>query len=127
MQIDVDLAGEYSELFLYVRELLMSYDEMQEVPKANITSFFCEGSGICYLRTIPLKGLIIGMFKGASLEDRYTLFSGDGKTIRHLYMKKKSDINKSVLKEYFQNAIIYNIEKKEKEQMVKLYKKNKGC
>lgn len=126
MQIDIDLAGEYSEVFLYVREVLLSYSQMKEVPKAKLTSFFCEGSGICYLRTKKEKGLIIALFKGVLLKDEYNLLSGQGKTIRHMYMKNKQDIKKSILKEYFQDAIVCNIEKKEKELMVKAYKKNKG-
>jgi len=95
---------------------------MKEVKKANITSYFCEGSGICYLRTYE-TGLTIALFKGAALEDRQNLLSGEGKTIRHMYMRNKKDIKKNVLQEYFQDAIVYNIEKKEKELMLKLLKK----
>ena len=125
MQFDKDMDGNYSDLFLYVRELLLSYEEMSEVKKANITSYFCEGSGICYLRTNEI-GLTIALFKGVGLNDKYNLLTGEGKTIRHMYMKTKQDIKKTILKEYFQDAIVYNIEKKEKELMVKAYKKNKG-
>ena len=126
MQFDKDMSGKYSTLFLYIREILLSYEGMSEVKKANITSFFCEGSGICYLRTNE-TGLTIAMFKGARLEDRYNLFHGNGKIIRHMYMKKKTDIKKSVLKEYIQDAIVYNIEKKERELMTKAYKKEFTC
>jgi len=125
MQFDKDMDGKYSELFLYIREILLSYEDMKEVKKANITSYFCEGSGICYLRTYE-TGLTIALFKGVHLEDRHNLLSGDGKTIRHMYMNKKQAIKKVVLQEYFQDAIVYNIEKKEKELIAKAYKKNKG-
>jgi len=122
MQFDKDMVGDYSKLFLYIREILLSYVGLKEVKKANITSYFCEGSGICYLRTYE-TGLTIALFKGAALEDRQNLLSGEGKTIRHMYMRNKKDIKKNVLQEYFQDAIVYNIEKKEKELMLKLLKK----
>ncbi len=124
MQFDKDMMGKYSELFLYVREILLSYEGMYEEKKANITSYFCEGSGICYLRTYD-TGLTIALFKGAKLQDSHHLLLGEGKTIRHMYMIKRSDIKKNILKEYFQDAIVYNIEKKEKYLMLKSIKKRK--
>ena len=122
MQFDTDMAGRYSELFLYVRELLLSFEGMKEVKKTHITSYFCEGSGICYLRTYE-TGLTIALFKGVSLEDRHNLLTGEGKTIRHMYMRNKKDIKKDILQEYFQDAIVCNIEKKEKDLMLKALKK----
>jgi len=124
MHYDIDTNGPYKELFLYVRKLLLGFGNVKEKRTSNLTSFHCEGSGICYLKTSE-KGLVIAMFKGAFLNDNYQLFSGSGKTIRHMYMTKKSDIKKSVLLEYFENAVVYNIEKEEKKQMAKLYKKNR--
>jgi len=124
MQYDIDINGPYKELFLYVRELLLSFEDMREKRTSYITSFYCEGSGICYIKTHD-TGLTIAMFKGAYLKDEHTLFSGLGKTIRHMYMTNKKDIKKDILLEYFQNAIVYNIEKEEKKLMAKLYKKNK--
>lgn len=124
MQFDKDMIGNYSELFLYIRELLLSYEGMSEIKKANITSYFCEGSGVCYLRTNEI-GLTIALFKGVHLNDTYNLLTGEGKTIRHMYMHKKEDIKRNVLNDYFQEAIVYNIEKKEKELMMKLLKKQK--
>ena len=126
MRYDIDINGPDAELFLYVRDLLLGFESVKEKRTHNITSFYCEGSGICYLKTSE-KGLIIAMFKGAFLEDRYNLFSGSGKMIRHMYMKKKDDIKESVLKEYFQDAIVYNIEKEEKKLMAKAYKRGMKC
>ena len=125
MQFDIDMAEKYSELLLYVREILLSYEGMSEVKKANITSYFCEGSGICYLKTHG-TGLTIAFFKGVRMQDSHHLLSGEGKTIRHMNMTKKSDIKKSILKEYFEDAIVCNIEKKEKELLVKAFKKHKN-
>jgi len=124
MHYDIDINGPYKELFLYVRDLLLSFEDVRERRTAHLTSFQCEGSGICYIKTGD-HGLTIAMFKGAFLEDSHGLFSGSGKTIRHMYMKDKKDIKKSILLEYFQNGIVYNIEKEEKKLMAKLYKKNK--
>ena len=124
MQYDIDINGPYKELFLYVRELLLSFEDVKERRTTHLTSFYCEGSGICYIKTGD-DGLTIAMFKGAFLHDPYKLFSGSGKTIRHMYMKDEKDISKAILLEYFQNGIVYNIEKEEKKIMVKLYKKNK--
>jgi len=122
MRYDIDVNGPYKELFLYVRSLLLKYEDVIERRTSNLTSFHCEKSGICYLKTSE-KGLTIAMFKGAFLEDRCNLFTGVGKTIRHMYMSKKSDIKQCVLEEYFQNGIVYNIEKEEKKLMAKAYKK----
>ena len=118
------MQGAYKELFLYVRDLLLSFEDVKERRTSHLTSFHCEGSGVCYIKTSD-TGLTIAMFKGVFLEDKYNLFSGSGKIIRHMYMSNKKDIKKSILLEYFQDAIVYNIEKEERKLMAKIYKKNK--
>ncbi|GAJ02003.1 unnamed protein product [marine sediment metagenome] len=83
MQFDVDMASPNKDLFMKVRELLLSYQGMTETRKQRITTYSCGKGGICHMRTMP-HGIDIGFLKGAKMLDQHARLKGNGKAMRIL-------------------------------------------
>lgn len=104
MQFDRDLHSEHKELFLKAREILLSFDGIQETKKERITTYSNDNGGICHMRTMPY-GIDFGFLKGAKMEDKLGLLTGKGKSIRVLPLK---ELNKQAIKYYIEQAIEIN-------------------
>lgn len=111
MQFDKDLNSEFSEVFLKVRSILLKHN-LQELQRENITSYFSEEGGICYLRTTKDK-LVMGVFKGSLLEEKFPLINNGQKIIRHLYFRTLKDVKNDIINDIVKDSIIINIEKYE--------------
>ena len=118
MQYNIDINGEFAELFLEVKNILLSFKNIKETKKKMITSYFDEFSGICYLRTDE-NGLIIGFFKGGILIKKYPFLTGSGKHMKHLKYSSLKDLDKNLVKEIIEESIILNIEKDELNKLKK--------
>ncbi|WP_420414146.1 hypothetical protein [Roseibium sp.] len=82
-QFERDMASDQRDLFLQVRDLLLTRYGFQETQKPRITTYANAKSGICHLRTMP-HGIDIGFLKGAKMTDSRGLLTGKGKSIRVL-------------------------------------------
>lgn len=107
MQYDKDLESEHKELFLYAREFLLSFSGIVETKKERITTYSNEKGGICHMRTMTY-GIDFGFLKGAKMEDKLGLLTGNGKAIRVLPQK---ELNKKVVEYYINQAIKINSKK----------------
>ncbi len=110
MQFNKDIAGKFSELFLRLRDIILSYEEMNELKTIHQTSYR-DGYDrvICILRADDEK-LIWVLGQGAKLMDRYPFLEGNGKIVRHLYFKKLDEINEDFIREILEESFILNIE-----------------
>lgn len=86
MQYDIDVQSEHKDLFLKVREVLLSFDGISEEKKLRITTYSDRNGGVCHLRTMP-HGIDIGFLKGAEFDDELGLLSGSGKKMRVLSLR----------------------------------------
>ncbi len=102
MQFEKDLESTYRELFLEARELILSFDGIEETKKTRITTYSKNNRGICHMRTMPY-GVDFGFLKGAKMEDKYNLLSGSGKAIRVLQQKEK--LEPEIIRYYIKQAI----------------------
>ncbi len=102
MQFEKDLESKYKKLFLEARELLLSYDGIEETKKTRITTYSKKNRGICHMRTMPY-GVDFGFLKGAKMEDKHNLLTGSGKAIRVLQQKEYLDTE--IIKYYIEQAI----------------------
>ena len=91
MQFDKDLQSKHKDLFLQVRDLLLSKDGVIETKKESTTTYTYNKSDICHIRTMPY-GVDIGFLKGIQLTDHFDLLIGRGKTIKILPLKSFSKI-----------------------------------
>ena len=108
MQYDIDIQSVYKNLFLDVRNLLLSNPSIVETKKEKITTYSDKNGGICHLRTTT-KGVDIGFLKGIHLQDKLSLLHGKGKRIRIISLKGYNEV---VLLYYIQQALEINNKKK---------------
>ena len=110
MQFDKDIQGEFSDIFLKLRSIILSIEEMSEHKNAHQTSYR-DGYNrvICILRTDEEK-LTWVLGQGAKLENRYPFLEGHGKIVRHLYFKNLDEVNEDLIREILEESIILNIE-----------------
>ena len=83
MQFDSDMASSNRDLFISVRQHLLSYEGMIETKKPRITTYSHGKGGICHMRTMA-HGVDIGFLKGAKMQDQYARLTGNGKAMRIL-------------------------------------------
>ena len=86
-QFGKDMHSPNKDLFLKVRELLLTMDGIEETQKPRITTFSNAKGGICHLRTMP-HGIDIGFLKGAKMTDAAGRLTGTGKAIRVLALSE---------------------------------------
>lgn len=108
MQFEKDLQSEHKELFLQARELLLSFEGINETKKERITTYSNEKGGICHMRTMPY-GIDFGFLKGARMEDDFNVLMGKGKVIRVL--PQKGILEKKIVMHYLYQAIKINAKK----------------
>lgn len=108
MQYDIDIQSVYKNLFLDIKNLLLSIPNIIETKKEKITTYSDENGGICHLRTTS-KGVDIGFLKGVYFEDKLSLLHGKGKLVRVVSLKGYHEI---VLLYYIRQAIEINTKKK---------------
>ena len=125
VQYDIDTRSSLAELFLKVRAVLLEHDEIWEVKKANITSYFCKEGGICYLR-IKDDQLIVGLFQGICLEELYDLAAEKAKQIRHINYKRLDDLDIPYLQAIIKDSMICAMQKKERNQLKRFLQKCKS-
>ncbi len=102
MQYDTDIQSLHKELFLQARELLLSYEGMIETKKPRITTYAVPGGGVCHMRTMPY-GIDFGFLKGAKMEDKLNLLTGNGKAMRVLPVR--GDLNEENARYYIDQAM----------------------
>ncbi len=104
MQFDKDLRSEYKDLFLKIRDFLLSHQGIQEFKKERITTYFYNNRGVCHVRTMPY-GVDIGFLKGTKLNDKLDLLRGNGKAVRVLCVKGYNEI---IINHFVKQAIAIN-------------------
>ena len=103
-QFDKDMTSPYRELFLEIREYLISEFQLVETRKPRITTYSNADGSICHLRTMP-QGVDIGFLKGAKMIDDHNRLSGNGKVMRVLSVKQ---FEEPIFKFYLDQAIELN-------------------
>ena len=115
MQFDIDCNSSFATVFLGIRELLFKHN-LKEKKRENITSYFSEEGGICYLKTTK-EGLIVGIFKGSQLDGKYPFINKGQKVIRHLYLNTLTKKDLSMVENIVNDSIILNIESSENKRV----------
>ena len=80
---------------------MLSFDGIIETKKERITTYSNDKGEICHMPTIPY-GIEFGFLKGAKMEDKLGLLTGEGKAIRVLPQK---ELNKKAVKYYLITSI----------------------
>ncbi|MFA6456341.1 MAG: DUF1801 domain-containing protein [Bacteroidota bacterium] len=105
-----------------IRDIIWkSIPDVEETIKYTVP-FYTRKGLLCYLSPLKKKdGIYIGFANGRLMSDDYGIFTGkDLKQIRHIEFRKKSDIQKRILKQYLQEAMIINEMKRDTHPFSKL-------
>ena len=84
MQFDHDLQSPYADLFLRLRNLFLSFDEIHEIKNANQTSYKDTIGYAIVLMRVREEGLRLTFAQGAKLQSQYPFLRGEGKVVRYL-------------------------------------------
>ena len=118
MQFDKDINGKFAEIFLKLREILLSFPEIKETKNAKQTSYRDEYAVVAMMRD---RGdtFVVSLGKGYALQEKYPFLEGDGKIVRHLYFSDISDIDEYLLREIIEETLILNMEAYEMKRLRK--------
>jgi hypothetical protein len=116
MQFDIDKNGEFSEIFLKLREILLSIQGIREQKNAKQTSYYDAYSAICFLRASKKK-FTLSLAKGAMLEKKFPFLKGDGKVVRHLYYHDSVQIEEATIRAMIEETMLLNLEAYELKQL----------
>ena len=109
MQYDVDINGEFAEIFKTIRKILLSYPNITEQKNAKQTSYRDEYSMVVMMRTRK-DTFVVAFGKGAKLQKRFPMLQSSGKIVRHLYFKSIDEVDETLLKEIIEESFILNME-----------------
>ena len=112
MQFDKDIQGEFSDIFLKLREILLSFEEIKEVKNAKQTSYHDLYGVVAMMRDRGDK-LVFALGKGAILQTKYPFLQGSGKIVRHLYFKSIKEIDEKLIREIIEESLVLNMEANE--------------
>jgi len=109
MQYDLDMKGEFADIFKTIRAILLSYPQIKEIKNAKQTSYSDEYGMIIMMRT---RGniFVVAFGKGAKLQELYPMLQGTGKIVRHLYFKMLDEVDEKILRKMIEESMILGME-----------------
>ena len=109
MQFDKDINGKYAEIFLKLREILLSFPEIKETKNAKQTSYRDNYAIVAMIRDRGDR-FVMSLGKGVALLKKYPFLQGDGKIVRHLYFTNMADVDEALIREIIEETLILNME-----------------
>jgi hypothetical protein len=112
MQYDLDTRSEHAELFLYLRSIILSFDEIKEIKNTKQTSYKDGYSTVCMMRV--RKGVVhLSFANGAKMQEMFSELLGEAKIVRYLKFTTVDEIRSERLKAMLQESQLINMEKYE--------------
>ncbi len=113
MQFDHDLQSPYADLFLRLRDLIRSFDEIHEVKNAKQTSYKNSNGYAIILMRVREDGLRLTFAQGAKLQSQYPCLRGRGKVVRYLLVHDEKEVDEKRLKEMISESLVLTLEHEE--------------
>jgi len=112
MQYDLDVHSDHSELFLALRDLILSHKEITEIKNAKQTSYKDRYSTICMMR-VRHNVVRLSFANGVKMQLMFSELLGEGKIVRYLDFSTIHEIKKAKLDAMMQESLLINMEKYE--------------
>ena len=126
MQFDKDINGKYAEVFLKLRKILLSFQDIKETKNAKQTSYSDSYAIVAMMRDRGDK-FVFALGKGYALQEKYPFLEGDGKIVRHMYFHDMSDVNEALIREIIEETLVLNMEANEITSIKMQYKRSTKC
>ena len=109
MQYNIDIQGEFSDIFKSIRKILLSYPQIKELKNAKQTSYSDEYGVVVMMRS---KGniFVVSFGKGSKFQEQYPMLKGFGKIVRHLYFKTIDEVDETLLRAMLEESFILGME-----------------
>jgi hypothetical protein len=119
MQYDLDLRGEFADIFKAIRKILLSYPQIKELKNAKQTSYRDEYGVVVMMRD---RGdvFVVAFGKGSKLQEQYPMLGGCGKIVRHLYFKTLDEVDEMLLRAMIEENFVLNMEAFEMKELRKI-------
>ena len=112
MQYDIDMHGPYAEVLQYIRDILLSYPQIQEIRNPKQTSYRDRHGMIIMLRAREDR-FVVAFGRGTKLQERFPLLQGSGKVVRHLYYQSIDEVDEVQLREMIEESFVLGMEAEE--------------
>jgi hypothetical protein len=118
MQYNLDIKGEFSDIFKAMRKILLSYSQIEELKNAKQTSYHDEYGVVGMMRN---RGdvFVVAFAKGAKLQEHYPILEGSGKIVRHLYFKNIEELDEKLIRDMIEESFVLGMEAFELKQLKK--------
>jgi hypothetical protein len=118
MQYNLDIKGEFSDIFKAMRKILLSYSQIEELKNAKQTSYHDEYGVVVMMRN---RGdvFVVAFGKGAKLQEQYPILEGSGKIVRHLYFKNIEELDEKLIRDMIEESFVLGMEAFELKQLKK--------
>jgi len=112
MQFDLDIFSPQAATFIKIREIIITFSEIQEYKTAKQTTYKDTYSAVCMLR-IRHKKVRLSFANGASIHKKFTSLLGSAKIVRYLEFEDITEIDESEIKKMINESLLLNMEKHE--------------
>jgi len=109
MQYNKDIKGKFSDIFIKLRNIFLSYSQIKEIKNAKQTSYHDEYGVIVMMRD---RGdtLVVAFGKGSKLQEKYPCLVGSGKIVRHLHFNTLDEVDEILIREMLEESFILGME-----------------
>ncbi len=112
MQYDLDIRSEHAVLFLHLRSVILSFEQIKEKKNPKQTSYYDSYSTVCMLRV--RKGKVrLSFANGARMHEQFKELLGDSRIIRFVEFSSIEDVDVETIKAMIKESLILNLEKYE--------------
>jgi hypothetical protein len=120
MKYDIDMNGEFKEIFKKLESILLSYKNIKVIKNEHQTSYKDEYKTVVMLRSNTCMNYFVSSWgQGIKLQKIYPSLSGSGKIVRHLNFNTIEDINEKDIRNMIEESMILNMEDYELKQLKK--------
>jgi len=119
MQFDHDLQSPYSDLFLHLREMLLSFEALHEIQNAKLTSYKDSDGMAIVLMRVRDDGVRLIFARGVELEEMFPFLLGEGKIVRHVIIRSMEDVKNIPIREMIGESLVLAMEHREMRKMRK--------
>ena len=120
MQYDIDMRGEFADIFKAIRKILLSYPQIKELKNAKQTSYSDEYGVVVMMRSksnCQGQSFVLAWGKGWQLEEKYPMLTGSGKIVRHLNFTSVEEVEELLLREMIEESFVLGMEAYELKQL----------
>jgi len=119
MQFDHDLQSPYGDLFLYLRDIFLSFEAITEVKNAKQTSYKDDHGMAIVLMRVRDDGVRLVFARGVQMMHAYPFLQGEGKIVRHMMVHAKEKVDAKQLREMIEESLVLAMEHRERREMRK--------